>query len=214
MCYNKEISLITYIIGTSLSLYLFLIGDKYDKNIALLFFTFIQMQLVEFFMWTNQNCNIYNKLATIFGHIILCLQPLLILVGSYIYNTTIINKNIILFLIIINLFSILSVIYKYIKNNKKFICSKSYNNDGLKWDIGSVSFIGYIFYFFGLFFIWPFFKNKKKGILIFLLTLFTLIKNTYDFKNNKIKETWESHWCFESVSIPIIYLILLKFNLL
>lgn len=214
MCYNKETSIITYIIGSSISLYLFLIGDKYDKNIALFFLTFIQIQLVEFFMWTNQNCNIYNKLATIFGHIVLVLQPLSIVVGSYIFNTTIINKNIILFLIIINLYPLLSVISYYIKNNKKFICSKSYNNEGLKWDINSLPLIAYIFYFIMIFSIWPFFKNKKKGVLILLLGLFTLIKNAYDFKNNRIKESWRTHWCFESVFIPIIYLILLKFNLL
>ena len=214
MCYNKEISLITYIIGTSLSLYLFLIGDKYDKNISLFFFTFIQIQLVEFFMWTNQNCNIYNKLATIFGNIVLSLQPLSILIGAYIFNTTTINKNIILFLIIINLFILLQTILYYLINNNKFICSNSYNNEGLKWDINNLPFIVNIFYFLVMFIIWPFFKNKKKGILILLLLLFTLIKNVYDFKNNRIKETWETHWCFESVFIPIIYLILLKFNLL
>lgn len=214
MCYNKEISLITYIIGTSLSLYLFLIGDKYDKNISLFFFTFIQIQLVEFFMWTNQNCNIYNKLATIFGNIVLSLQPLSILIGAYIFNTTTINKNIILFLIIINLFILLQTILYYLINNNKFICSNSYNNEGLKWDINNLPFIVNIFYFLVMFIIWPFFKNKKKGILILLLLLFTLIKNVYDFKNNRIKETWETHLCFESVFIPIIYLILLKFNLL
>jgi len=214
MCYNKEISLITEIIGTSLSLYLFLIGDKYDKNIALFSFTFIQIQLVEFFMWNNQNCNIINKLATIFGHIILVLQPLSILIGAYIFNTTTINKNIILFMIIINLFILLQTILYYLINNNKFICSKSYNNKGLKWDINNLPFIGYIFYFFGMFAIWPFFKNKNKGIIVFLLVLFTLIKNVYDFKNNRIKETWQTHWCFESVFSLLIYLILIKFNLL
>ena len=207
MCYNKETSIISYIAGVAASIYLFISGDKYDKNIAIFCLTFIQIQLVEFFMWLDQKCGIINKLATIFGNIILGLQPFSILLGAYLFNTTFISKNILIIALIINFIIVLNTIFYYILEYNKKICSKEKKQFGLSWDINYNENDIYvkILYFIGMFLVWLFYKNIK-GIIIALIAFALLIKNLYDFKSNKVKYTWESHWCIESVSIPIIFI--------
>ena len=211
MCYNKDISLVSYILGVGLSSYLFIIGDKYDKNFALFCFTFIQIQLAEYFMWMDQECNLINKMATICAYIILAIQPLSILIGSYFYKTTHINDNILIIMILFNLFILFVTINYYYKNFNKFLCSESYENKGLIWDHLKIDYFNYLIYFIALFLIWPFFKNFKKGIFIFISLLLILFKNLYDFKKNQFKKTWKSHWCIESIILILFYLIFIKF---
>ena len=50
MCYNKEVSLTTYITGLLLSCVLYVYGNNLDKHIALVCAVFIQIQLAEYFM--------------------------------------------------------------------------------------------------------------------------------------------------------------------
>ena len=78
MCFSAEASLTAYILGSIASLYLLIKGDKYDKHIGLFSLTFIQIQLAEFLMWIDQDCNKnINHYATIFAEYILILQPLI-----------------------------------------------------------------------------------------------------------------------------------------
>ena len=54
MCFNKNSSIVSYFTASLLSVILFNYGDKIDKHIALFSLVFIQMQLVEYFMWKDQ----------------------------------------------------------------------------------------------------------------------------------------------------------------
>ena len=74
MCYSAQSSISNYIYTTTVSLILYLYGDKYDKHISLFTFVVLQMQLAEYFMWKDQKCGITNKLATIAARFILFLQ--------------------------------------------------------------------------------------------------------------------------------------------
>ena len=87
MCYNSSSSITNYVYVTLLSIIMYLYGDKYDKHISLFAFIVVQMQLAEYFMWKDQKCGITNKIATIAARVILFLQPLGILLGSYLFNT-------------------------------------------------------------------------------------------------------------------------------
>ena len=93
MCYNKETSIITYVISIIFSGLLFYKGDRYDKNIAIFCFTFIQIQLAEYFMWLDQSCGLVNHYATIFAHLILMLEPISIIVGALLYDTLDVPKK-------------------------------------------------------------------------------------------------------------------------
>ena len=207
MCWSAEASTTSYILGSIASLYLLFIGDKYDKHIALFSLTFIQIQLAEFFMWIDQDCNKnLNHNATIFAEYILILQPLSIILGAILFKTTNIPNNLLylfLLFLIINLFlQSINVI-----NNKRKLCSKSINNGYLNWDrIKKLDKISYIFYFISISFIWPFLNNRKG---FFILT-FGMISLLFGLNNNNqfIFAQWESKWCFIGVLLPILILIL------
>ena len=94
MCYNSSSSIVNYGYVMLLSIILYIYGDNYDKHISLFSAAIIQIQLIEYFMWTDQKCGIVNKLATIIGRILLFLQPLVILLGACLFNTMNISNNI------------------------------------------------------------------------------------------------------------------------
>lgn len=206
MCWSAEASITSYILGSIVSLYLFLIGDKYDKNIALFSLTFIQMQLAEFFMWIDQDCNKnLNHYATIFAEYILILQPLSIIFGAILFKTTNIPKNLLYCLLVIIIIYLInySMLVAY---NKRKLCSKSINNGYLKWDrIKKVDIIYYIIYFIFISFLWPF-MNSIKG---FFILIFGIISLLFGLNNNNqfIFAQWESKWCFISVLLPFLILI-------
>lgn len=206
MCFSPEVSLITYILGTIASLYLLMKGDKYDKHIGLFTLTFIQIQLVEFFMWIDQDCNKnINHYASIFAGYILNLQPLSIIIGAIIFKTTNISNNL---LYIFSLIFIISLINYSIDvaYNKKKLCSKSINNGYLEWDvIKEIGLFYYSIYFIFMFLIWPFLKNEK-GIIIFIFGLISLLYGLNEnYKFNFAQ--WESKWCFFGVLLPFIIII-------
>lgn len=209
MCFSAESSLSAYILGVIASLYLLIKGDKYDKHIGLFSLTFIQMQIAEFLIWIDLDCNKnLNHYASILTEYILILQPLSIILGAILFKTTNIPNNLLyLFL----LFSIIIFVDHSIKvfYNKKRLCSKSINNGYLEWDnIDNHNIYDYITYFIFLFFIWPFFKNVK-GIYVFMYTLISLLvglNNNYEFNFAQ----WESKWCFIGVLLPFL-IIIIKF---
>lgn len=209
MCFSAESSLSAYILGVIASLYLLIKGDRYDKHIGLFSLTFIQMQIAEFLIWIDLDCNKnLNHYASILTEYILILQPLSIILGAILFKTTNIPNNLLyLFL----LFSIIIFVDHSIKvfYNKKRLCSKSINNGYLEWDnIDNHNIYDYITYFIFLFFIWPFFKNVK-GIYVFMYTLISLLvglNNNYEFNFAQ----WESKWCFIGVLLPFL-IIIIKF---
>ena len=64
MCWSSESSRNAYIIGSVSSLILMLFGDKVDKNIGLFFLVVAQMQLIEYFIWKDQECGEINNIAS------------------------------------------------------------------------------------------------------------------------------------------------------
>ena len=86
MCYNKDISLYTYLLGLVAS---FLLIQKKDKNLKILgcfFIVIIHMQLIEYFLWTNNKCNMKNITLSHLGVITLFIQPIILYLSIVYYN--------------------------------------------------------------------------------------------------------------------------------
>lgn len=215
MCFNKKSSIISYTLGSICSLILFYIGDKYDKCIAIFSLCFIQIQLAEFFMWSDQSCGKINHFASIFANIALPLQPLSIFLVILFYKTTYIPQNIIYFCLVLVSIHLIKTIINNIKN-KRQLCSKETKSGFLEWDFpydkhsSLEKIIDLIIYFIFVFIPWLFFKNHFKGNLVFFIGLTTLLYSHFTNKNNKINifQQWESKWCILSVIIPIIFLFI------
>lgn len=98
MCWSKEISMATFVLAIVGSIYLFKRNNPNDRWIALFAITVAMIQLAEFFMWSDQTCNNFNKYASMFALLILALEPLMgMLGGIYLSDTP--NKNILRYML-------------------------------------------------------------------------------------------------------------------
>jgi hypothetical protein len=133
MCINKEVSLITYVIGLSSCVILYLRGYKIE---ALFYGFIIQMQLIEYFLWLNNRCDNINRIITKIGILINHLQPvflylLVINLNDKIneYLKIIIHISIIIYLISVSIY--FSFNYKLLNS-----CTIGIPNEKeLQWEI-------------------------------------------------------------------------------
>lgn len=85
MCFTKEVSILTYIVGLvgCLNLYFNL-----NLKIEAVFFAWVvQMQLIEYFLWDNQECNNVNKNTTKIGTIVNHLEPIILWISILLFAT-------------------------------------------------------------------------------------------------------------------------------
>jgi hypothetical protein len=206
MCFSAESSITTLLVSSSLSYLLFTNGNKYDKTIAVFCFTFGSMQFAEYLMWIDQECGEVNNFASIFGNLILFLQPLSILIAGYYYKSFHIPQYLLLFLIIISSYSIVKLTSIYTKTNKK-LCSLEKESGNLDWvfiDGGVEDFklSSKIYYYSILFLTWFFMKDTVKGTTMGLWSIILFLITGANFKQ------WESIWCYIANITPLIFLFL------
>lgn len=218
MCYNSSSSIVNYGYVMLLSIILYIYGDNYDKHISLFSAAIIQIQLIEYFMWTDQKCGIVNKLATIIGRILLFLQPLVILLGAYLFNTMNISNNIMLIISGVYIIAWLLMNINYIKNKRYQECSLS--KDGhLQWSFmyGKTNIIDEIFvtisnriiYFVIMLFSWLLFYNTSLGIFFSLLMTALFLIHYIQFPKYF---QWSTLWCFHTSIGFTIYAIVRYFD--
>lgn len=65
MCWNWQVSLLTWLVAFAASLYLFQRKRPYDVTFGLLLLVYSSMQFWEFLMWRDQACGTMNAIATI-----------------------------------------------------------------------------------------------------------------------------------------------------
>jgi hypothetical protein len=208
MCWNKEVSLNTFLFS-SFVFFLILYNNEYtfykipefDKFWLRIFISIvILMQLVEYFIWRNINDIFYNKLFTNIAMLIIFFQPV-----TTILNIS--NKNIKNLL----LFSYLGLFISFgLLNYNKNIYSTVSDKKHLNWNLINhenkyARIIGLIWIFFFLFPL--FYEGQKLGFLFGLLTLLIIL---YNYINDN---TVESMWCWIVNSIMIYYAGYLLFYL-
>lgn len=205
MCYDATSSITNFGIVTFLAAILAYFGDNTDKYIALFFFTVIQIQLAEYFMWIDQGCGIINKLATYYALLVLFVQPLVAGWGGYWFHCTKLPLNVMIILTILFVIPYGQFFINYaLLPGKK--CSRT-RNGYLQWDFISnkhlVTFYG-IMYFVLMFLPWLFLKKWKKGILMFAIVLFSCLYHCLMHPDN-----WMSLWCYITRNMFIIYLVII-----
>ena len=223
MCFNKEVSIASYIVSSTLSILLLLQPNKTKKHIGLYLLLVAQVQLMEYFMWLDQSCsNGLNHTASNTLHLLLLLQPMIICIGAIRYQTTTISNEILWLFVLLSIIPITYSDYLSIKYNRK-LCSKQYMQGHLNWDFQgkpeptTIFHNNYlsIFYLVGIFAPWFFIKDTqlKYTILVLLFgslgisLLFNKTYRKYTLSKNIIS-TWESLWCFlGSIAPVIIYFI-------
>lgn len=205
MCWNQEVSLNTFLFS-SFAMLLIMYNNKYTQykiphiNTVwqyLFFWSFIIMQLIEFFIWRNIDNPFYNKVFSIIAVVVLLLQPVgtLMMISDNTIRSTLLTA----YLIVIIPYSI----YNVLTNNiYSFVSKKGH----LDWHFFkmffSLSLIWMFFFFFGLLY---------EGDLIakiFGTALYVVV--AYNYYADK---TILSNWCWIVNSMFIYYLSYLLFYL-
>lgn len=227
MCFNASASITTFLMSFGLSSYLIFLGIK-QNNKSDIFNSFIGyligfMQLLEYFVWKNQNNFKNNHILTLLINFLLYLQPVimsLLYIFLFVRNTTI--KLIIwllVFLYSIYQYYLLNYLNKYTLTTKpsKKSCRLEWGVDKF-FDLNQKNkILGNIFYgfYYGIiFFIFliSFFLNTKLknsfGIVFLVITwiLAHLYSNIKQEKNNK-NYIFGSVWCFLAVAYPLVIIL-------
>ena len=167
-------------------------------------------------MWKDQKCTKMNHYASIYGHITLLLQPLVFLLAGLYLSTFSIPIYILIFLILISTLLFIECLVQNFKN-KKLLCSKKKKSGYLEWEFANGTVDDWPLYLSIIYMIfmimpWAFFKNKILGILCLILLLGSLFISGFKQGDNLLKQ-WESKWCFQTVYLPLIFIILKYFKI-
>jgi len=205
MCYSAESSLSSFLVGSIASLYLLLFSNSQTyKHLGLFFITVVFMQLLEYFMWIDQDCGIMNHIASKMVMVILSLQIISIFLGGYIFNTTILNKNTLYYILVVIFGLLLSTIMNLYSDNRQY-CSKANKYGHLEWAYTEEYYSKIIYYsYYLIFLLAPFLlKDRIKGMIILAAGLTTYLSSRlYNIK------TSNTRWCFFSAYTPILFVIL------
>jgi hypothetical protein len=199
MCYSENISITTYIVG--------LIGCgiliKYNYYVeAVIYFWVIQMQLVEYFIWRNQNCNIVNKNVTKIGLLVNNLEPVVLWLGIYLFSKKILPDWVNYVMIV---FVVISLIYSYQVYGDYCTNVTEESKPYLYWKWNTGKYFEYYYAFFliviNILCIYGVENGYKAAIII--NTLFFTSRMIYS-KYNSVGNLW----CFATAFAPFITLLI------
>ena len=221
MCFSPEVSMTTFIIVSVSCIYIYLRNYPSCRPLTFILFTVGLMQLAEFFIWKDQNCGRQNHLATLIAFVILCLQPIVLMLIFYFYKLLKINYVHLSYLVVIYILFFVFFIINSIFNNTSKLCSKSHKNlSYLVWGYDPVFkniHVSIIYLFWCLYFIAPFLfflsKNLIVGIGYFSLLAFCLLVSVF-FTRGFSSLCWKSLWCLLVNLIPIIIILVGEIYLL
>lgn len=208
MCWNKEVSLNTFLFSSSVFL-LILYNNRYtfykipDFNrfwICVFIGIVILIQLVEYFIWINVDNLFYNKLFTFLAMTIIFFQPITTMMN--IKNEKIKKMMIISYLCLM----VPYILMNYNKNIYSTVSPKGH----LSWNLMNyenkfAKIIGLAWLFFFLFPL--FYEEYNVGFIFGILTLLVIY---YNYINDN---SVESMWCWVVNSIMIYYAGYLMFYL-
>jgi len=203
MCWNQYISFNTFIFGVFVLL-LIAFNNKYSnyklnefKSIYVYFFimSFVLMQFIEFILWRNLKNQLINKIMSIFGALLLLIQPIVSL--TMLNNINLRNK----LLFIYSIPSFIYFLYQLMNHTFSTTVSKMGH---LKWNWNNsskeFSFFVYTFYLFFLYF--SLIYNKNYIPIMLTLPLF-FIMFYFLHKDGSAG----SLWCW-SVNISLLYFLI------
>ena len=149
MCFSKEVSLITFIVGFISSVLCFLSDSPTYKILGLFFINVVMVQLTEYLLWGHPQCDDYNKKLSMIQMIIINLQPIVLFMAVLYYNTLNDKTHIILYTTVI---VYLLVIVNYFLNAVKEIgCDvREEEHKPLDWKWTNYQNTGFIYLFFAV----------------------------------------------------------------
>lgn len=206
MCINEEVSMITFTVCMVSCFYLYNRNHTNDKWVAIMFGYLGTMQLLEYLMWKDQECNGLNQIATDIGFIHNILQPFISLLVAYHFT----NGKIPVYVYVVFIIYLVTSLPKIIKEKNKNQCSKPCNGGevGLSWNYTNTETPTYVWGVFCLALICPFLTMKTNGKTYALILLgayvFAHFISIERCPNNKQAPPNGSWWCIMASLVPLI----------
>ena len=206
MCYNKDISIYTYLIGL-VSSYLLIVNDKISLKILGCFFMIvIQMQLIDYFLWTNNTCNSKNIQISTIGAFINFIQPIILYLAILYFNKNITKKNKRNLNIVILVYIATLIIFTL--RIFPIGCSivNKLSSPYLQWSWMYEKNTSYVFAYFPIAIMLLLYFGLEKPYSIYLSLLF-ILSFILSFIIYRKKRAFGNIWCWFAVFIPIGVLI-------
>jgi len=216
MCWNKEVSVVTYVTVMVLVIILYKRNKGSDRHIALFSAAFVTIQLLEFFAWLSIE-NKDKKLNDLITRIILIALWAQPLVNSLAAMSKSLNPILITGSIIWGLLFYASIINasspEEFKSEKGPNCHLvwSRNIGGIENKVGEGSFMGdykilTFFYLAGLFIPLLFIKPMKRGIKLAIIGFILLTVS----RKMSSKTEFSSYWCWAAGVFTVSGLLITK----
>ena len=209
MCWNKDVSLNTFLFSFFVLL-LIIYNNLYTKYkidsinsfwAYMFLFSFIIMQLIEYFIWKNVNNPFYNKIFTLCAIVIILVQPVVSLMN--VSNKLIRNNMIFIYLTLLAMYCVFAYwnydIYSIITNKGHL----NWRLNNFNKYINSLCLLVWLF-----FFLFRFFYERNMFAVIFGLS--TLLVTIYNLLNDK---SITSMWCWIANTVMFYYAGYLLFYL-
>ena len=204
MCFNKEISLTTFVISLFVSVLFYIRNRPNDRLISIFNLTIASMQLVEYFIWSNINNKEKNKFYTRIAKLTYTLHPIIIMIAFYLFGTLSINKNILVYPIIISIIYTCYLLFELF-NSPYNLSTVGKINKHLVWNgnmnvnYNSLQMMFHYLCYFTVIILFPLLiKPFKHGLLLsslIALTAFFAYLKTNNEQNINDKNSWKSLWC-------------------
>lgn len=210
MCWNATSSLTSFIIGYITCLILYIRNKNYDRLYSIFFIWILSVQLLEYFMWIDQECKKLNNVSNQILCPMILLQPIVLSILSlYFINFNSLTKHILVISTIIS-FIVVIVSYIIIAPWKKTMCSKPHDNTchSLKWPWINKNVILNTINYFGLFAIILFFYYKTKNIYLIIFVIYFILSLLVTLTIKPFNKSQTSHWCFLAVGLPLLKLVI------
>lgn len=220
MCFNERVSILAYLAGMSGSGVLW----KMKRKPEALFFGWVsQMQLIEYFLWQNQPCqleekekkvcedtsialcNDTNKAISKIGLFVNHLEPLVLFAGIQMYSSLRLPLFVIIILcifIVLNVVRTVDVIDRSENNEEEgctLVTEESYPHLYWKWNEGSFAGIFYISFL--LILVMLSYYGVPDGYVLATMSLITFITSHYVYGK---KHSTGAMWCLMAAFSPWI----------
>ena len=220
MCFNERVSILAYLAGMSGSSVLWNMNRKPE---ALFFGWATQMQLIEYFLWQNQPCQLEEKEKKVCedSSIVLCndtnktiskiglfvnnLEPLILFAGIQMYSPLRLPLFMIVMVcifIIFNFVHTVDVIQRSENNDKEgctLVTEESYPHLFWKWNQGS--FAGIFYLSFVLIIAMLSYYGVPDGYLLSFTSTIGFLTSHYIYRD---KKSTGSMWCLMGAFTPWI----------
>jgi hypothetical protein len=233
MCFSETSSLAAFSVSVAAASYLFYYGNrnhnKLDIWAAVITFMIGTMQLVEFFLWRNQDCGFFNHLFSLMVVVVLFLQASVTsIVYTYFFNNHSVDRFFITWEIGLYAVVTAGIVY-WLNRQMPMLCSRpSHNSCRLVWESfhrileksqGRGLFTVFTMFYFGLFYysfggnsmgtrqnsFWNDIWNKYPvRLLILPVTFFVAVLYSFIMGKEHFVDIFGSFWCFLAVSFGVV----------